>query len=349
MPIERLHIIDFLSRSKDAPVLDVRSPGEYEHAHIPGAFSLPLFSNEERAIIGTAYKHKGREMAVNEGLNFFSGSMKKIQAKALKAFESYGKTGPPVFYVHCWRGGMRSDAVAWLLNLYGYKVYVLNGGYKAYRKWAIQQFERQRTYKILGGYTGSGKTELLYALKERGECIIDLELLAHHKGSSFGSLGMPPQPSQEMFENKIAWELGMNFRENQNIWMEDESRHIGKVNIPDTLWHQMRLCDTYFLEIPASERLKFITTHYGKFETEELQSGVMRLQKRLGGLETKNAIQYLASGDVSKCFEILLRYYDKLYSKALEKHLGEGSKLHKITCTNVDTCNAISILALEKK
>lgn len=347
MPIERLHITDFLVKSQGFPVLDVRSPGEFEHAHIPGAFSLPLFSNEERAVIGTAYKQKGRATAVNEGLHFFSVAMKEIPSKALKTFESCGKDGPPLFFVHCWRGGMRSDAVAWLLNLYGYKVYVLNGGYKSYRRWANQQFGKKRNYKILGGFTGSGKTELLHALKEHGKHIIDLEKLAHHKGSSFGSLGMPPQPSQEMFENKLAWQLGLECVDAQNIWMEDESRHIGIVHIPDSLWNQMRLGEIYFVEIPNSARLKYITTHYGKFEMDALKAGVLRIQKRLGGLETKNALQYLDKGDVSKCFEILLRYYDKLYRAALEKHLEEASKLHKITCTSVDTCNAVALLELE--
>lgn len=347
MPIERLHIADFLVKSQGFPVLDVRSPGEYEHAHIPGAFSLPLFSNEERAVIGTAYKQKGRSIAVNEGLNFFSVAMKEIHGKALKAFEACGKDGSPLFFVHCWRGGLRSDAVAWLLNLYGYKVYVLNGGYKSYRRWANLQFGKKRTYKILGGYTGSGKTEILHALKKRGRNIIDLEQLALHKGSSFGSLGMPPQPSQEMFENKLAWQLGVECVDAENIWMEDESRHIGIVHIPDVLWQQMRLSEIYFVEIPATERLKYITTHYGKFEMDALKAGVIRIQKRLGGLETKNALQHLEKRDVSKCFEILLRYYDKMYSNALKKHLEDAIKLHKITCASVDACNAVEILESE--
>ncbi len=344
MPIEKLHIADFLQRSNQFPILDVRSPGEYEHAHIPGAFSLPLFSNEERAIIGTAYKQKGREEAVGEGLNFFSSSMKSIPKKALEIFENCATGDAPVFYVHCWRGGMRSEAVAWLLNLYGYKVYLLQGGYKSFRRWANQQFEKKRNYKIIGGYTGSGKTELLNALKVRGENIIDLEQLAHHKGSSFGSLGMPSQPSQEMFENKLAWQLGMNCNDHQRVWLEDESRHIGIIHIPDVLWGQLRLGDLYFLEIPANERLKYITTHYGQFDVESLKAGVLRIQKRLGGLETKNALQYLDKGDISKCFEILLRYYDRLYRASLEKHLAEGSNLHKITCASVDNYNAVAVL-----
>lgn len=345
MPVERLNIESFIAQSSGYPVLDVRSPGEYAHAHIPGAISLPLFTNEERAIIGTAYKQKGRVVAVNEGLRFFASTMKIISADALKIFEKCGKAGNPVFFVHCWRGGMRSDAVAWLLNLYGYKVYLLKGGYKAYRRWAISQFEQKRKFKILGGFTGSGKTELLHALNEQGEQIIDLELLAHHKGSSFGALGMPAQPAQEMFENELAWELGKAGNAASAIWMEDESRHIGNVHIPDTLWNQMRLSEIYFLDIPAEERLNYITAYYGKFDADALKAGVLRIQKRLGGLETKKAIHHLENGNKKECFEILLRYYDKLYNHSLEKHLEAGCRLHKITCSCVDTYNIQSILA----
>lgn len=343
MPVDRLHIEDFIEKSEGFPILDVRSPGEYLHAHIPGAQSLPLFSNEERAIIGTAYKQMGRKEAVNEGLHFFSSRMKKIAIEAVKIFETSGKEGNPVFFVHCWRGGMRSDAVAWLLNLYGYKIYLLKGGYKSYRRWALRQFEHKKNFKILGGFTGSGKTELLHAMKEQGERIIDLELLAHHKGSAFGSLGMAMQPTQEMFENQLAWELGLNDAETA-IWLEDESRHIGNVHIPDPLWKQMRLSDIYFLNIPVHERLNFITSQYGKFDVEALKAGVVRIQKRLGGLDTQNAIQYLDKGEIRNCFEILLRYYDKLYNHSLQKHLEAGCKLHKIDCACVDTKNAETVL-----
>ncbi len=340
MPVKRLHIEEFLKEKKSYPVLDVRSPREYVHAHLPGAKSLPLFSDDERAVIGTAYKQLGRSVAVEEGLKFFSSTMQSIRATALKIFEETGEKTDPVFYVYCWRGGMRSNAVAWLLDLYGYNVFVLEGGYKSFRKWVLAQFEKKRNLKIIGGYTGSGKTELLATLKKRGENTIDIEHLANHKGSSFGDLGMPPQPQQEMFENNLAWELGSINPIESTIWLEDESRNIGNVQIPEGLWIQMRKSDISFLEIPFAERLNFLTQHYGKFNKENLKNAVVRIQKKLGGLETKNAIQYLEKGKIKECFEILLRYYDKLYSHSLEKRLEEGGHLHKIACKSVDNMNA---------
>ena len=122
----------------------------------------------------------------------------------VKVFSEQHNGNKPTLVVHCWRGGMRSAAVAWLLDLYGFKVAQLIGGYKAYRNWVIAHFEMPYTIKVIGGYTGSGKTEILKALQEKGETIIDLEGLAHHKGSSFGALGQPKQPSQEMFENILG-------------------------------------------------------------------------------------------------------------------------------------------------
>ncbi len=341
MPVERLHIDEFLKREITFPLLDVRSPGEFHQAHIPGAQSLPLFSDEERAIIGTAYKQKSRAIAVDEGLKFFSSSMQSIREHALKLAKMFDKDHTPsVFYLYCWRGGMRSEAVAWLLNLYGYKIYVLQGGYKSFRRWAITQFEKERDYKIIGGFTGSGKTELLSRLNEGGQNTIDLEQLANHKGSSFGTLGMPPQPSQEMFENLLALELGMKQTEGKPIWLEDESRHIGRVHIPDPLWQKMRKSDLYFMEIPASERLDYIVKQYGKFKKNDLKEAILRIQKRLGGLETKNTLQFLEQGNIKACFEILLRYYDKLYQHSLGKHLESGGVMHKIGCKSVDRYNA---------
>jgi len=217
--ITKLNIEEFLLLAKEHPVLDVRSPGEFTHAHIPGAHSLPLFSDEERKIVGTAYKQECKEKAIKLGLEFFGVKMVKMVEEVEELIKVRGtkyevrtkKDFVPrtsyIVLVHCWRGGMRSAGVAWLLDLYGFKVYTLVGGYKVYRKWVLQQFEKEYPINILGGYTGSGKTEILHTLIKKQECIIDLEGLAHHKGSAFGSLGQPAQPSQEMFENVLAEEL----------------------------------------------------------------------------------------------------------------------------------------------
>ena len=205
MGVEKIHIEQFLELAKEYPVLDVRSPGEYRHAHIPGAYSLPLFSDEERKVVGTTYKQQSREASIKIGLDYFGPKMRKMVEEVellIRSRESGQMVNDSrLVLVHCWRGGMRSGAVSWLLDLYGFKVYTLIGGYKKYRNYVLDTFRLPLQFNILGGYTGSGKTELLKTLKEKGESVIDLEDIAKHKGSAFGNIDMPEQPTQEMFEN----------------------------------------------------------------------------------------------------------------------------------------------------
>ncbi len=359
MPITRVTIESFLELARQHPVLDVRSPGEYKHAHIPEAISFPLFSDEERKIVGTAYKQQSRQTAIKLGLAFFGKKMVQMVEEA-EAICKPGNTKPgskkepepPVagnntVLVHCWRGGMRSAGVAWLLDLYGFKVYTLSGGYKAYRKWVLQQFEKEYPIQIIGGFTGSGKTEALHTLTKSKQTIIDLEKLACHKGSAFGNLGLPPQPSQEMFENDLAgalhrildkWEKETGDTDNEMtksvfpriIWVEDESQRIGEVNIPVAFFRQMRTKQIFFLNIPFEERLKFIVRHYGKFEKAHLINAIMRIKKRLGGLETKTAINALLEDKTEDCFAVLLRYYDKFYLKSLQNRENFSSLFNRI-------------------
>ena len=318
MAVQKIDIEDFIVLAPNSIVIDVRSPGEFEHAHIVDAHSLPLFNNEERAIVGTTYKQKSREAAIKIALPFFGEKMKPLIEMVetwVAAFEKKHTRETPTIIVHCWRGGMRSGAVAWLLDLYGFKVLQLIGGYKAYRNWALLQFEKAYPLKVLGGYTGSGKTEILLELKRRNKTVIDLEGLAHHKGSSFGALGQEAQPSQEMFENKLAHALSSIEFIEEGIWIEDESQRIGLVMIPLSFFTLLRNSVCYFIEIPFQERLSFITTGYGKFDKDSLMSATLRIQKRLGGLETKTAINHIIEGNIVDAFSILLKYYDKWYEK----------------------------------
>ncbi len=350
MPIAKVTIEAFLELASEFPILDVRSPGEYEHAHIPGAHSLPLFTNEERKVVGTAYKQESREKAIKLGLAFFGPKMVAMVEEAEALLNPTGKaktaTKPKTVLVHCWRGGMRSAGVAWMLDLYGFKVYTLVGGYKTYRNWVLKQFEKTYPLHIVGGYTGSGKTELLLQLQQKKESVIDLEGLACHKGSAFGKLGQPESPSQEMFENKLAVAL-VNAnqycaeREAKDkpgvIWLEDESQRIGDVNIPTPFFAQMRMRKLFFIQIPFEERLSFILQHYGGFEKEKLMNAIIRIQKRLGGLETKTAMNCLLNNDLRACFAILLHYYDKQYLKGLQKRDNFSELLHKLDLDTVAT------------
>ena len=374
MAIQKLTIEEFLVLAQQYPVLDVRSPGEYTHAHIPGAHNLPLFNDEERKLVGTAYKQQSREAAIKIGLDFFGVKMKAMVEEVEKIVSGWqltvgkghianGNKLPEskqhqlrtanCVLLHCWRGGMRSAGIAWLLDLYGFKVYTLVGGYKAYRKWVLAQFEKEYNFNIIGGYTGSGKTLLLHELKKQNQTIIDLEALACHKGSAFGAFGEKEQPGQEMFENLLAGKLQAASHELRamSIWLEDESQRIGNLQIPMPLWYNMRKCPVYFLDIPFEERLGYLVEEYGKFEKEKLVNAIIRIQKRLGGLETKNAINHLLENDHKECFRILLTYYDKWYGKALFNRENITALLNKIPCSSVDTtanikkllsCNVVS-------
>lgn len=335
MAIQKLAIDDFLQLAKEHTVIDVRSPGEYNHAHIPGALSLPLFNDEERKVVGTTYKQQSRENAIKIGLEYYGTKMRTMVEQVEEWLrDKQDKT----VLVHCWRGGMRSAGVAWLLDLYGFKVYTLVGGYKAFRTKVLAEFKKPYSFNIIGGYTGSGKTEVLHKMSGS---IVDLEAIAGHRGSAFGAIAGVAQPSQEMFENRLALQLMQHA--GQNIWLEDESQRVGHVNIPHELWKQMRASEVYFLEIPFEERLQYIVAGYGKKDKEKLINAIIRIQKRLGPLETKTAINHLLEDNISDCFAILLKYYDKQYKKGLLERKPE--LVHTITCSNTNAANNAILIA----
>jgi tRNA 2-selenouridine synthase len=250
---------------------------------------------------------------------------------------------------------MRSSAVAWLLDVYGFRVYTLIGGYKKFRNRVLETFKLPFDLKILGGYTGSGKTEMLKELGEKGEAIIDLENIAKHKGSAFGNIGMPPQPTQEMFENLLSGELRtLRYEPKENgvgslrklnispspIWLEDESQRIGLINIPNDLWRTMRQSPVYFFDIPFEERLEHLVEEYGCLDKERMVDAILRIKERLGGLEAKRAIDFLEQENTIESFRILLKYYDKWYTKGLHNRENINSLLHTITCDSVTPENA---------
>lgn len=349
MAIEKITIEQFFELANECPVLDARSPGEFEQAHIPGAYNLPLFTNEERKVVGTIYKQESKQKAIKKGLKYFGLKMVQMLEEAERIVLSHASKNAlehvkeKKVILHCWRGGMRSAGVAWLLDLYGFKVYTIIGGYKSFRRWCNDQFNKEYPFKIIGGYTGSGKTEILKALLQSGDMVIDFELLANHKGSAFGHLGQDPQPTQEMFENLLALSLS-KANSAGCIWLEDESQRIGAVNIPSDLYFYMKTRPVYFLEIPFEERLKYLVDEYGVFEKEKLGECIIRLEKRLGGQETKIALQSLDTGDIYTCFTILLKYYDKYYLKCLDQKKDNLPFIKKLSLTNTDPVKNTEIL-----
>ena len=311
---QALDIQQFLTKAKErsATILDVRSPSEFNHGHIPGAKNLVLFDDIDRAEIGTLYKQKGRQTAVIRGLEIVAPKLSQLVLNAKdQALENE-------IYIHCWRGGMRSGFVATLLDMYGIKVFTLKGGYKKFRNFVLQDFQAPRTFYILSGKTGSGKTYILKKLGEAGRQVIDLEGIAHHKGSAFGALGQLPQPTQEQFENELHMLL-RNCCSDQPIWLEDESRNIGKNMIPPPFFIQMRAAKVFCLDLPYEERLQHIVNDYGKFTKEEIIAILTKISKRIGPEQTKNAIAASEQGDFKTAFSYCLNYYDKTYTYGLSQ------------------------------
>lgn len=304
-------ITDFLSTAA-GPILDVRAPAEYAQGHIPGAISLPLFTDEERARIGTMYKQVSPDKAVLLGLDFFGPKLRTLAEQARQM-----ALGQEV-RLHCWRGGMRSGAVQWLLELAGLTVNLLDKGYKDYRQWVLAELAAPRQLRVLGGATGSGKTAVLHALAAQGQPVLDLEQLAHHQGSAFGSLGQPPQPTQEQFENDLAAALAALPTQGQPIWVEDESRTIGSVHLPAALYAQLQAAPLLVLEVPRAARVAYLAADYGRYDAGALAAAVLKLRKRLGGLVTKEALGAIAEDDIPKMVELVLGYYDKTYAYGLE-------------------------------
>lgn len=324
-PDIKTDIKTFLDLAGKTPVIDVRSPSEFSSGHIPGAINIPLFDDLEREVVGIKYKKEGRVKAIVDGLKLSGPSMHLKLEKALKI----SKEGR--LLVHCWRGGMRSETMAWLFSLGGIETEVLEGGYKAYRHFILENLSLNRKMIILGGLTGSGKTQILDYLKKEGNQVIDLEKLASHKGSAFGSLGQHPQPSSEHFANLLFEELKQNDPD-LPLWLEDESRNIGNVFMPENFYLNMQKNPAIILLMDIKTRLPRLIGEYSCYPSDILISTIMKINRRLGGDRTKEATDAVQRGDYGKAIEITLHYYDKTYLFGLGKRQDEN-----IYYVNTDT------------
>lgn len=309
---EPISVEEFLEKSRTIPVADVRTPAEYEKGHIPGAFLFPLFNDRERAEVGTLYVQKGRTAAVLKGLQLVGP---RLEAMARRGLEIAGGGS---LLLYCWRGGMRSQSVAWLMEKVGIRCYTLENGYKAYRNHLLGFFNNiPPTIHVLGGLTGSGKTERLLQMAAAGEQVIDLEGLANHKGSAFGNLGNPPQPSTEHFQN-LLFRAFSQMDPSRPVWLEDESRNVGRCSLPDGLWEKMQQARLFLLETSREERVERLMREYGNFDPDVLETAILKIQKRLGFDQSKKAIEACHNGNIRKALEICLAYYDKAYNYQLE-------------------------------
>lgn len=295
--------------SGESLLIDARSPSEYAHAHIPGAFNIPLLNDEQRKLIGIIYKNEGRQKAVLEGFRVAGPDFHKKAEEALQLLERSGHTRT---HIYCWRGGMRSEILQWILRLSGISAEKIASGYKSYRNTVLSHFTRQYDLRVLGGKTGSGKTSFLNHIEEQGHQVIDLEALANHKGSAFGGLGTDGQPSNEMFENLIFEKLRL-LDISRPVWVENESRSIGRAMIPQHFYEQMRAAKVIEIDPGYDHRFKRIKKEYGGFSTDLLAESTGRIRKRLGPNNMKTALEFLSDGKFDEWLRIILAYYDKLY------------------------------------
>jgi tRNA 2-selenouridine synthase len=337
-----IEIAEALSLYKvgEVPVLDVRSEKEFEKGHIPGAINIPLLNNEHRHLVGCCYKEQGQSKAIELGYALVGPLFPEIQEKALQA------TSERRVILHCWRGGLRSKITAGLLAEVGFEVLMVEGGYKKWRNTWLLELEKIRDIKIVSGLTGSGKTGLLHALRDKGQQVIDLEGMAHHRGSAFGGLGLPEQPTQEQFENILCHALWL--MKEGPLYVESESRMIGKMRIPDPFFNQMLLAPRIEVNRTNPFRREEILRIYGVFPIEELVEKTSQLSKRMGSEQTQEAVAALEAGDRVKWLDILLHYYDKNYVHHHEKIAQQKVNI-ALQCNDHDTEVVQEILALTWK
>jgi tRNA 2-selenouridine synthase len=306
MTAAALNINDFLSNSRQELIIDVRAPVEFKKGHLPGAVNIPLFEDIERAEIGTLFKQQGKDTAVTRGLEIVSPKMVGFvnQVRQLSKNKNV--------FVYCFRGGMRSNSFAWLMNTSGLNARILKGGYKSYRNHVLNYFAQPQQLILLGGHTGSGKTDIIKHLAQSGVQTIDLEGLANHKGSAFGGINEDKQPSQQNFEHGL-YQAFQKLDVMKSIVLEDESKSIGYNKIPHALWLQMKQATIVKLDIPFELRIENLVKDYATTDIEALKACVVKIAQQLGLLNTKLCLQYLDEGNLHDTARLTLQYYDKVY------------------------------------
>ena len=303
-------------RTSAGTIVDVRTPSEFAQGHWPGAVNIPLFTDDQRHQVGLTYKQQGRLDAIELGLKLCGPALAELSTALTHA--ASGASRP--LRIYCWRGGMRSNSMAWLAGLSDHPAMVLDGGYKSYRRWVLKRFEQAWPLRVLGGRTGTGKTDLLLELNRQGVGVIDLEGLANHRGSSFGNLGLPPQPTSEHYENKLAECLeALRQRGAGQIWLEAESIQVGRCRIPKGLFDQMQSSPVLEIQRSDRERVDRLVEVYSCHQKTELKEATERIQKRLGPQRTRQALEAIEAENWEVACQAMLDYYDSCYDRELER------------------------------
>jgi tRNA 2-selenouridine synthase len=324
-------------------IVDVRSPAEYERDHIPGAINCPVLDDNERARVGTIHARESAFAARKVGAALVA---RNIARHLETVFADKPRNWAPLVY--CWRGGKRSAAMALVLRQTGWDAKQLAGGYKAFRRHVItetNQLASAQSFKVICGLTGSGKSALLSALQQLGAQVLDLEGLAHHRGSVLGDMPRGGQPAQKKFESRL-WKTLQGFDPSQCVFVEAESQRIGNLYIPTALIEGMRASPCLLLETPESVRVDLLLREYAHF-IEQPQQLYARLDC-LKWLHGKACIEQwkslAADGEWAKFVsEILAHHYDPAYRKSSAGNYSQLIRAYKLTVDNASDAHFESI------
>jgi len=300
-------------------LIDVRTPNEWALDHLPGAINLPVLSNEERILVGTRYAREPFE-AKRIGAALVARNIAGHLEQALKEHPRDQKA-----LVYCWRGGHRSQALATVMSRIGWRVTLLQGGHQAYRRFLVRDLEGLATqfhYRVVCGVTGSGKTQYLRELSLQGHQVLDLEGLAHHRGSLLGSEPEGQQPSQKSFESQIWYQL-RRFDAARPVYVESESRKIGQVQLPQALIEQMRASECIELNVSLDDRIEFLCHEYAHFfeQTDLLRMKLEKLLPLVGSVQLQDWSAMIESRDWAALVASLLNtHYDPAYAKSMARN-----------------------------
>jgi tRNA 2-selenouridine synthase len=302
-------------------IIDARSPAEYADDHLPGAVNWPVLDDDERRAVGTEYKQVSAFDARKHGAAMVARRVAEIVERHVA---DRPREWQPLVY--CWRGGQRSGTLAWFLGQIGFRVQVLQGGYKAFREQVREQLKvlpARLDFTVVAGRTGSGKTRLLQALADEGAQVLDLEGLARHRGSVLGGLEHEPQPTQKAFDTAV-WHALQRFDAARPVFVESESRKIGALAVPDALLARMRQDSrVVMVEMPDAARVQLLLEEYGFFATQlERFCAHLDTLVELRGRQRVAHWQSLArSGCWAEVFEALMReHYDPLYLRSMQRN-----------------------------